>query len=387
MDNPNLFDESTHELSHSAFLSWLYRSAMADPDGLPYKCATQLFQAARPSEPVDEISITSVEKEHALPEAGRIDLLVTVEIGNSNVLWGIETKRRSKIDEGQLKRYEMGLQRQAESEGYDDVILTLYTTRHVVRGLLAGRFSLVKREDVLKVFQQILGSVNPDHRNVWLLSEYRDWLHAEQQIYDRWSDQHTWSHFVEGAPEITDPRIAEIVHYRFFVDTIAKDNIEQLYWGTNSGGQPWIQYKITHPLDKAQLGEAAARTKGTLFYRMDLRSRNGRPYPYLEIRQYTETPGDELLPRKRQVGEAIRRSMTEAVFSVLEDHSLPMTSFVKEPPYTSASYRETALCGFHFLKDSQPDLAALAEVFPNIHEKFILLLKKNRTDSVGEELK
>lgn len=388
MKTPNLFSEATHELSHSAFLSWLFQSARAEGSGLRHDCAQRLFDLVTGPSATNPLSINRVEREYALQGTGRIDLLVEVQVNVTTYLWGIETKLRSGKDTKQLRRYKKGLEQEANSHGVNDTHLSLYSTRHIVRGPPENIYSLIRREDVLGVLESLLQPGNRDNHGEWLLEEYRDWLRAEQRIYDRWSDPKNWSMFVGGSEEITKSSIAEIVHYKFFTHTIAQSNLERLTWGTNSGGQPWTQFKITHPYTKDSVSEAEAQTMGTLFYRMDLRARKGQKYPYLEIRQYTESPTDKWLDEKKTIGSAIKELMTDAVSIVLSDHNSPKDSFVTDPPYASASYRETALCGFHFHDGTQPTLATLTEVFPIIHDKFTALLKQRSTkrDSLGNKL-
>lgn len=393
---PNLFEDATYELSHSAFLAWLFKKAKRAPASVFGDFASHLFRAGT-DEPSPSFRVKAVHREHPLPVGGQIDLLLHGRTDSKSVIWGIETKRGSQASEEQLSRYSKGLSQYAvdHESGDSKCYLTLYSTRHIVRGFNpTDRPRSILRDDVIEVLQDLL----PDNcrGDLWLLEHYLAWLVKQADLYQPWADPGSWSSYVAGDDAVTSPRISEIVQYCFMSETVAEPLSEHFSWGTSSG-RPWTQVEITRDDSKAREQEARiAKTAGRLLYRMDNRRKNHEPYPYLELRQYTLEPDrNELIKEKKGIAEALRTLFTEAVAQVLESATpAPMdlaaddSSYVSPCPYSRVKDRETALSGFHFFEGRHPDLSELCNLFPAIHSQFTQMLESDRVNefSVSDEL-
>lgn len=394
---PNLFEDATYELSHSAFLAWLFSKAKGDSSSVFGACATGLFRAGT-DQPTSDLRVESVHREFTLPEKGKIDLMVRGKADDSRIIWGIETKLGSQATDQQLSKYREGLEQCATEDnlGPERTFLTLYSTRHIVRGHDRSKWlAPIRRDDAIAVLREVLQG---DRSNdTWLVEHYLDWLIHQAEQFDPWTEPDSWASYTAGEEAVADPRKSEIVQYRFMRETVATDQLDHLSWGT-SRGRPWTQFKVTeYDRDAREEESEIAKVAGRLLYRMDNRTKNGSPYPYLELRQYTLKPErKDLIQEKKKVAEALRTLFTEAANQVLESATSPSmdleaddSSYVESCPYSSVKYRETAISGFHFFEGRHPDLSELCDLFPAIHSQFIQKLESDRINefSVSDELK
>jgi hypothetical protein len=368
---PNIFEYATGELSQDAFICWLLAWIKCSPESPEADAAREFIVTLYNKYRDENLLPNAVESVMIVPQKKyNIDIYLEVKFKNETELvpFIIEDKVWTSPHSGQLETYREKVRKEwTKSKGVDvgrwkGPICIFFKTGY-----------LFHDEDEKKATAEGYCIINAK----WIV----DLLEKHNSRHPFYLDYISYltNKFVVPFDRARNEVLSESGHeelkmygYKQYILmgelTKGMERLIHGKWnrnvspGNNVGGTPWTQYRFF------QLENIYGNKNESLFYRIDYRSkgREKRRSPYLRISHYANYGK---IPEMKAF-KSRRRKEYASLFDQAFEGSLKKGEISNRDGYES----EVAI---FFLDEPENSIPKLVESIPDIHKKFISLLKKS----------